>query len=95
MPFVYGTMRTRSSRLEIALFTMLDRMAIDRQQAHTRAASACLHPHRHGEDMAGSGAKRAAWNQALLQEGLAPAYIRLLLEASGELGPCMGLYRSA
>ena len=37
--------------------------------------------------MAGSGAARAHWNEALLSEGLAPAYARLLLNMSALMGP--------
>jgi hypothetical protein len=43
--------------------------------------------------MAGAGARRAAWNLALMQDGLAPAYARLLVEMSGELGPTEALFR--
>lgn len=35
-----------------------------------------------GTDMAGAGAKRAAWNAALLSGGVAPAYLRLLSAAA-------------
>jgi hypothetical protein len=37
--------------------------------------------------MAGSGQLRASWNMALLQDGVAPCYARLLLEAAALLGP--------
>jgi hypothetical protein len=43
--------------------------------------------------MAGAGARRAAWNLALMQDGLAPAYARLLVEMSAELGPTEALFR--
>lgn len=42
---------------------------------------------RYGEDMAGLGAQRAAWNMALLQDVAADAYVGLLLRASQLLGP--------
>ena len=35
----------------------------------------------HGSDMAGAGALRARWNEALLADVVAPAYARLLVEA--------------
>lgn len=41
----------------------------------------------HGEDMAGAGAARARWNEALLADAVAPAYLQLLLSAARELGP--------
>lgn len=46
-----------------------------------------------GGDMAGAGAARAAWNTALLADGVAPAYLRLLLAAAEQLGPCPALWR--
>ncbi len=48
---------------------------------------------RHGGDMSGAGARRAAWNMALLRDGLAPLYAQLLLEASATLGPGRPFYR--
>ncbi len=48
---------------------------------------------RHGGDMAGAGARRAAWNVALMRDGLAPQYLQVLLELSSELGPGPELYR--
>ncbi|KAL6760935.1 hypothetical protein V8C86DRAFT_987674 [Haematococcus lacustris] len=41
----------------------------------------------YGEDMAGLGAKRAAWNRALLAEVAAQAWASLLVAAARELGP--------
>jgi hypothetical protein len=41
----------------------------------------------HGGDMAGAGAARARWNEALLADAVAPAYLQLLLSAARELGP--------
>jgi sacsin len=44
--------------------------------------------------MAGSGAARTKWNEALLTDALAPAYARLLLEMSVVTGPSeQALYR--
>lgn len=42
---------------------------------------------RSGNDMAGSGAKRAQWNVALLTEVIAPAYADTLMAAARQLGP--------
>lgn len=41
-----------------------------------------------GTDMAGAGARRAAWNEALLREGVASAYAQTLLHAA-EVGRCV------
>eukprot|EP00955_Chlamydomonas_euryale_P053802 355618-Chlamydomonas_euryale.AAC.1 len=41
----------------------------------------------HGADLAGSGAQRAKWNEALLENAIAPAYARLLALAAARLGP--------
>ena len=41
----------------------------------------------HGEDLGGSGKQRALWNLALLADGVAPAYARLLVAAAQRLGP--------
>ena len=35
-----------------------------------------------GTDMAGAGARRAAWNEALLRDGVAAAYAQTLLRAA-------------
>lgn len=35
-----------------------------------------------GTDMAGASARRAAWNEALMREGVAAAYARTLLRAA-------------
>lgn len=43
--------------------------------------------HRHGDDLSGAGALRAAWNVALMRDGLAAAYTSLLLEVSQFTGP--------
>ncbi len=37
---------------------------------------------RHGEDMAGLGAARAAWNKSLLSEVAATAYTNLVMQVS-------------
>eukprot|EP00198_Chlamydomonas_reinhardtii_P000860 XP_001690195.1 predicted protein [Chlamydomonas reinhardtii] len=42
---------------------------------------------RHGEDMAGSGARRAQWNSLLLERVVAPAYAAALQQAAEQLGP--------
>ena len=41
----------------------------------------------HGADMTGAGAARAAWNEALLADVAAPAYVALLEAAARALGP--------
>jgi sacsin len=41
----------------------------------------------HGEDMAGAGAARARWNEALLRLVAAPAYASLLAAVAQKLGP--------
>jgi sacsin len=46
----------------------------------------------HGEDMAGAGAARARWNEALLSDAVAPAYLQLLSAAARELGPSPALW---
>lgn len=38
-------------------------------------------------DLAGAGARRAAWNVALLRDGLAHAYTQALLAVSAQTGP--------
>lgn len=44
--------------------------------------------------MAGAGAKRAAWNAALLSGGVAPAYLRLLTAAAevSHVFPSLGVH---
>ncbi len=49
--------------------------------------------HRYGRDMAGSGAARSEWNVALLRDGLAPLYGRLLAAVAAREGPGPKLYR--
>jgi len=48
--------------------------------------------HRHGEDLSGSGAVRAKWNEALMTDAIAPTYAQLLLELSSTMRPEV-LYR--
>jgi sacsin len=47
----------------------------------------------HGGELAGSGRQRAEWNVALLQDGVAPAYVRLLHHLAARLGPLRRFYR--
>ena len=46
-----------------------------------------------GGDMAGGGAARSEWNQALLTDAVAPAYAKTLEAAAQTLGPSPAFYR--
>ena len=45
-----------------------------------------------GGDMAGGGAARSEWNQALLSKVVAPCYARLVIACAGKLGPSPAFY---
>ena len=45
-----------------------------------------------GGDMAGGGAARSEWNQALLEDACAPAYAKTLEAAAEQLGPTSAFY---
>ena len=47
-----------------------------------------------GSDMTGDGAVRSSWNVALLEDVIAPCYVRLVVDAAPLLGPSPG-YGSA
>ena len=42
--------------------------------------------------MAGGGAARSEWNQALLSKVVAPCYARLVIACAGKLGPSPAFY---